>query len=162
MMASRYGRQKKRKALRQIQALQCENKRMIRENLDSKELMGDCLRVLGENFIGLPAKTLRCSLAGDFFRAPQELREQSVGYMTGREIADSLACIVHEIGAMRTEVRRDKIQKSVHFRVRHPETGELAYCVSRELMQEMPRGVLIKRISVEIAEQFSMALSKNT
>ena len=161
-MASRYGRQKKRKALLTIQNLQRENRLLIREKSDSKELMRDCIKVLGESFIGLPAKTIHSSLAGDFLRVPQKQFKHSIDYMAGRELNDSLAYIVHEIGIMRTEVRHNKLQRSVHFRVKHPETGELAYCISRESMQDIPRDVLIKRISMGLAEQFSMALSKTT
>ena len=158
-MASRYGRQKKRKAAAEIKNLQYENTGLKREKLASTDLMRDCIRVLGNNFIGLPAKTITSSICGDFLRVPQELFEQNASYMSGPELADSLVCIVHEIGAMRSEVQHNKIMRDVHFRVRHPATGEISYCIGRETMENMPPDILIKRISTEIAEQFSRAMS---
>ena len=158
-MSSRYGRQKKRKAAEAIKALRYENSGLKRERSASKELMSDCIRVLGANFIGLPAQTINSSIYGDYLRVPQRPLEQSVGYISGRDLVNHLACMVHEVGVMRSEVQHDKLQQAVHFRIRHPETGEISYCASREAMEDMPRDILIKRISTEIAEQFSRALS---
>ena len=162
MMASRYGRQKKRKAALTIKNLEIGNALLRREKMRSQDLMSDCIRVLGPNFIGLPAKTIHSSICGDYLRVPQNSFEQSVGFMSGLDLADNLARIVREIGVMRSDVRHDKIMQAVHFRVRHPATGEISYCIDRETMREIPSDVLIRRLSIEIAEQFSVALSKNT
>ena len=158
-MSKRWGRQRKRKAVLAIKSLEAGNALLRREKVASQDLMSDCIRVLGPNFAGLPVQTISSSICGDHLRIPQMPLDQNVSCMSGRDLANNLAHTVHEIGVMRSEVQHNKLQQAVHFRVRHPETGEISYCISREAMEDMPPDILIKRISAEIAEQFSRALS---
>ena len=159
-MASRYGRQKKRKAALIIKNLERGNSLLRREKIRSQDLMRDCIRVLGENFVGLSLKTISSPMADEFLRVHSQSFSDSVDYMSEQDMAANISYMVYEIGALRSKVQRDKIDKSVHFRVRHPETGEFAYCISREVMEELPSDILIKRVSSEIAYQLSASLEK--
>ena len=157
-MSSRYGRQKKRKAERAIKNLQVENALLRREKSRSKGLIENCLRVLGSNFVGLPPLTIRSPMSGEFLRVSGASFSQAVDCMRGSQIADNLDYMVHEIGALKSKVMRDELDKAIHFRVSHPQTGEFVYCISREIMEGLPVDVLIKQVSEQIAHQLSASI----
>ncbi len=66
---------------------------------------------------------------------------------------------VHELHCMTTEALDDAFGDSVHIRVRHQQTGQWGYAITKKALMEMPKEVFIKRVSYEIAMQMKQALS---
>ena len=159
-MSSRYGRQKKRKALRQIENLEQRDLLLRRQNKYLDEAVKYCAKVMGNNFIGLPVETTSTPLSGDFLRIHSNSLEPTIGSMSSIDAAKHLSRKVYEIGAITANVREDRYGDSIHFYAGHPEIGTATYCITREAMSRLPKEMLIRNISRAIATEFSVELER--
>ena len=154
-MSKRWGRQKKRQAKAKIMGLQYAVGLLRNQKDELEGAVRACSEVLGDNFIGLPAKTVSATVSGSHALVYGHELSSSSAFMSPKDVAEDLTRKAYHIGALKAGVQgSNPYERDLHFYASHPETGKVAYCISKKSMQKLPRKVLIENISKAMAEQF--------
>lgn len=159
-MSSRYGRQKRRQHRKLVSELkeQLHSARAIASsqtarNSELTDVIHDCAEVLGTNFIGLPPLVAGGHVTCDAFRIhlPSFDMAINVANPTNPEAISNLHLLVKEVEIMRSSTTVDRVSQAIHFQIRHPTTGKIAYCINRDEMRSMPKDIMVKTISKQMA-----------
>jgi hypothetical protein len=163
-MSKRYGRNQKRQAKAELLKAEYRiitadeslmlNRRHIRL-LEGQ--LHDVSQILDKHFTGFDPVEIRTSRM-DSVRLE---KLQSIGApMIGRSSPiEMMPFYVHELHCMTTEVLDDAFGGSIHVRVRHQETGQIGYAITKQALMDMPEEVFISTVSREVAMQLKQALA---
>jgi len=163
-MSKRFGRNQRRRAKAALlketyRAITAEESLILvsRRARSLQEQLGDVSQILDKHFTGFDPIEIR---AYDMDRIRiQKLESIGASIIGGASPMEMMPYYVHELHCMTTEVLDDAFGDSVHVRVRHQETGQLGYAITKRALMEMPEEVFISRVSREMAMQLRQQLS---
>lgn len=162
-MSKRFGRNQKRQAKAALlkseyRAITAEESLILvnRRNRSLEGQLDDVSQIFDKHFTGFdPVEIRTIHLNTVRIEKLKSIGAPIVGHTSPKEM---MPYYVHELHCMTTEVFESAFGDSVHVRVRHEETGQLGYAITKRALAEMPKEVFIRRVSHEMALQLRQAL----
>jgi hypothetical protein len=166
-MSKRYGRNQKRQAKSDLQNMERrsvraeESLKLTKWHVRSLEdQLHGVSQILDKHFMGFDPVEIRTGRIDSIrIEKLQSIGAPIIGQASPIEMMPYYA---HELHCMTTEVLDDAFGDSIHVRVRHQETGQLGYAITKRAMKEMPKEVFIRTVSREMAMQLRHELDAQT
>lgn len=163
-MSRRFGRNQKRKmreqianAMQTLEEARASRKRMKEMFDDMAQELDDAKRIAGPmSILFEPTTTALQGAVRDYVEVGAQAQPLSLDFMEAARTFRSM-----RLPLLLSKVDQDRLQEMVHVRVRY-EDKTVGYGITQEVMQCVPRDILLRRVGVEVAHQLIQEIMKGS